>query len=125
MARQLITQAWDLLQRDGEIPRDSLCPMIKGVSARKSKVLRAEPIAQAVATGRAKFARGADLATLQSEFTLWQPGSTWSPGALDAGVYAATEVLPEAPTGASVMRPTVRRGEARGSSQFGGRKRTA
>ena len=125
MARQLITQAWDLLQRDGEIPRDSLCPMIKGVAARKSKVLRAEPIAQAVATGRAKFARGADLATLQSEFTLWQPGSTWSPGALDAGVYAATEVLPEAPTGASVMRPTVRRGEARGSSQFGGRRRTA
>lgn len=125
MARQLITQAWDQLQRDGEIPADSLCPMVKGVPARKSKVLRAEPVAQAVLTGRARFVRGADLGTLQNEFTLWQPGSTWSPGALDAGVYAATEVLPEAPTGASVMRPKGRRGEARGSSQFGGRKRTA
>lgn len=125
MARQLITQAWDQLQRDGEIPAGSLCPMVKGVSARKSKVLRAEPVAQAVLTGRARFVRGADLGTLQNEFTLWQPGSTWSPGALDAGVYAATEVLPEAPTGASVMRPKVRRGESRGSSQLGGRKRTA
>lgn len=126
MTRQLITQAWDALQREGEIPATSLCPIVKGVPARKSKVLRAEPIAQAVITGRAKFVRGADLSTLQNEFTLWQPGSTWSPGALDAGVYGATEVLPEVPTGGQLSRPSGRRGESRaGSSQFGGRKRTA
>lgn len=132
MARQLITQAWEYLQREvnpatGQpwIPAEALCPMIKSVHGKVSKALRAEPIAQAVLTGRVWFARGVDLATLQREFTLWQPGSTWSPGALDAGVYAATEILPAINGGTRLERPQRRRGEAQGSGQFGGRKRSA
>ena len=126
MGRVIIQQAWENLQRLGKIPDDALCPAIYEVHARKSKVLRAEPIAQAVITGRAKFVRGADLSTLQNEFTLWQPGSTWSPGALDAGVYGATEVLPEVPGGGTLARPTgTRSAGPRGASQMSGRRRTA
>ena len=133
MAKQLIVQAWDALKRDVDpatgapfLPADALCPMVKGVAARRNKVLRAEPIAQAVLTGRAKFAAGINLATLKNEFTLWQPGSTWSPGALDAGVYGATEVLPEVPGGGTLARPTGNRSAGpRGASQMAGRRRTA
>lgn len=133
MAKQLIVQAWDALKRDIDpatdapfLPADALCPMVKGVAARRNKVLRAEPIAQAVLTGRAKFAAGINLATLKNEFTLWQPGSTWSPGALDAGVYGATEVLPEVPGGGTLARPTGNRSAGpRGASQMAGRRRTA
>ena len=133
MAKQLIVQAWDALKRDVDpatgapfLPADALCPMVKAVAARRNKVLRAEPIAQAVLTGRAKFAAGINLATLKNEFTLWQPGSTWSPGALDAGVYGATEVLPEVPGGGTLARPTgTRSAGPRGASQMAGRRRTA
>lgn len=132
MVKQLLAQAWEALQRELDpdtgkpfIPKDALCPMIKKVIGKVSKVLRAEPIAQSVLTGKTWFARDADLTTLQNEFTLWQPGSTWSPGALDAGVYGATEVLPMPNSGTTFTKPEGKRGESKGSAQFGGRKRSA
>ncbi|QZD98752.1 terminase [Gordonia phage PinkCoffee] len=113
MAKTLIAQAWAGLQRDGEIPQDALCPLIKEVTAKKSKILRAEPIAQAIKTDRQWFAAGVDLKQLSDEWLLWEPGTTWSPGALDAGVYGSTEVLPALPRGASVANPAARsRGDA-------------
>lgn len=132
-ATTLVAQAWELLQRDVDpetghpfIPSTELCPRVVAVTARKSKVLRAEPIAQAVTTHRVWFDALADTKQLQTEFTMWEPGSTWSPGALDAGVYAATEVLPPVPTGASTSKPAARRGQGRTSSGiFGERRRSA
>ncbi len=106
-AEPLITQAWAELIREGAV--DGLCPLVTGVVASKSKVLRAEPIAQAVKTGRAWFARGADLKQLTTEWQMWEPGSSWSPGALDAGVHVATHLLPALPRGATVSNPVGRR----------------
>ncbi|QDH93488.1 terminase [Gordonia phage Verity] len=131
MASALITQAWAALQNEPinadtdetMIPKSANCPYVKGVSAKISKVLRAEPIAQAVKTGRAKFAQLGNLGSLTNEFTLWQPGSTWSPGALDAAVYGATEVLPPVGSTTELERPEGRRGQAPGAAQFGGRRR--
>lgn len=126
MVGVLIAQAWADLQREGEIPGDENCPHVKGVSAKVSKVLRAEPIAQAVLTDRVYFAQLADLTTLTNEWRLWQPGSTWSPGALDANVYALTEVLPPVNAQTEVSRPTGGRQQgARGSGQFAGVRRRA
>ncbi|GGG04241.1 hypothetical protein GCM10007304_17950 [Rhodococcoides trifolii] len=109
-AGTLIKQAWLALQHEtnpdtGEsyIPRGALCPMVTGVASRKSKFLRAEPIAQAVNTGRAWFGPALELNELKSEFEMWEPGSEWSPGALDAGVHLAYELLPAVASGAKVV----------------------
>lgn len=107
-ATTLVAQAWDELERKGHIPAGRLCPLIASVTARKSKVLRAEPIAQAIKTGRLWFAQGVDLKQLTDEWLMWEPGTTWSPGALDAGVYGATEVLPPLPRGAGLANPAKR-----------------
>lgn len=124
MALTLIEQAWAELLRAGEV--EGLCPYVKGVTARKSKVLRAEPIAQAIATDRVRFARGADLKQLGTEWTMWEPGSTFSPGALDASVHLATRLLPEIPRGSTLESPKGRRrGEVRQGSGGFSRRRSA
>ncbi len=119
MARLLILQAWDNLVRDGKAA--GLPPMIQEVTARRSKVLRAEPIAQAIKGrdgsdegGRVRFGDAHELKQLKAEFTMWEPGSTWSPGALDASVHLVTELLPSLPGGARIASPTgIRRGQSR------------
>lgn len=117
MAKQLVQQAWDQLTRDGVV--DGLCPMVVEVTARRSKVLRAEPIAQAIKTGRCWFARGTDLRQVATEFEMWEPGSTWSPGALDAGVHAVTDLLPAVPQGGDIANPVARRREGSGQPRGG------
>lgn len=119
---QLVAQAWENLVQRGEVA--GLCPRVAGATSRVSKVLRAEPIAQAVKTGRVLFARGAGLRQLSTEFTMWEPGSTWSPGALDAGVHAVTEILPASPRGSEVSNPVRRRrGEGGSGRGLAGRRR--
>lgn len=100
-ATTLLSQAWEALQRDDEIPVEQIMPRIRAVHSRKSKLLRAEPIAQAVLLARAWFGDG--LADLKSEWTLWEPGSLWSPGRLDAAVHLAYELLPPVPQGSKVV----------------------
>jgi hypothetical protein len=102
-AGTLIKQAWKFLQLEEKIPPTALCPYITGVNARKSKLLRAEPIAQAVLTGRQWFGYDPELNDLKSEWEMWEPGSTWSPGALDAAVYVSMELLPIIPNGATTQ----------------------
>lgn len=102
MAGTLIKQAWKVLQDEGDIPETSLCPLITEVVARKSKFLRAEPIAQAVLTGRQWFTNDPQLNDLKSEWEMWEPDSTWSPGRIDASVYVAMELLPIIANGATV-----------------------
>ncbi|MFT4295747.1 MAG: terminase family protein [Micropruina sp.] len=121
MGKQLIAQAWELLVREGAV--SGLCPLVVEVVARRSKVLRAEPVAQAIITGRVKFAAGADLKQLKTEFTMWEPGSTWSPGALDAGVHAVTDLLPASPRGGEFVNPARRRRGESASGGLAGRRR--
>lgn len=100
-ATTLLRQAWRELQRMGEIGERVLCPRVEAVHSRKNKVLRAEPIAQAVSMDRINLAPG--LNDLSTEWTLWEPGSTWSPGSLDAAVHLATEILPPVQQGTKVV----------------------
>ena len=116
MAKTLIRQAWDQLLREGRVPKDRLCPYVHEVLARKSKVLRAEPIAQAVKTGRAKFGPGFELKNLKGEWVRWEPGSTWSPGALDAAVHLATDLLPPIAAGATITSVANRKRDDTGRS---------
>lgn len=117
MAKQLLTQAWEALARGGEV--DGLCPLVVEVTASRSKVLRAEPVAQAIKTGRVWFARGVNFRQLSTEFQMWEPGSTWSPGALDAGVHAVTDLLPAVPGGGEIHNPADRRRDGAGPVRGG------
>ena len=122
-ATTLLKQAWDALQREGEIDKRKLCPRLVPVHSRKSKLLRAEPIAQAILTQRAWFGRDPSLSDFKSEWQLWEPGSTWSPGALDAGVHLATDMLPPINSGSSVSSAAKRsRSSVTGTSSLAARR---
>lgn len=82
---QAVRTAWE------SQPREGVRPSIRQVRALKGKILRAEPIAQEMAMGRVRIARG--LTKLASEWTSYAPGSPDSPGRLDASVYAAMALL--------------------------------
>ena len=124
MAGSLIKQAWKSLQEAGEIGARKMCPMITGVHSRKSKTLRAEPIAAAVNAGRAWFTTEPSLGELKREWQLWEVGSTWSPGALDAAVHLAYELLPAIGSGAQTHSVASRKkGETTGSSAVSRRRR--
>jgi hypothetical protein len=73
------------------------CPLIKSVNARRSKVLRAEPVAQQIIGDLIRF--GAYLPEFEVEWSSWQPGQPYSPGRIDAGVHLATLLL-RPPSGA-------------------------
>jgi hypothetical protein len=80
------------------------CPQIREVVARKSKTLRAEPVAQLIMEDRVRL--GAYLPDLESEWCTWQ-GSGDSPGRIDASVYLAYALLPKvAATGNKSAAPT-------------------
>lgn len=88
---QAVRTAWEAQ------PRESFRPAIRQVRALKGKILRAEPIAQEMAMGRVRIARG--LTKLASEWTSYAAGSQDSPGRLDATVYAAMALLRPAMSG--------------------------
>ena len=117
----LIRQAWDQLQRMGEIPETKNCPLIKAVHSKKGKWLRAEPIAQSIKVARAWFGPG--LLQLKQEWMLWEPGSSWSPGALDAAVHLATHIMPPVQGSARIGNPAGKRRDAIAASPFAARRR--
>jgi phage terminase large subunit-like protein len=66
---------------------------IKETIARRSKALRAEPVATLVEKGRVSFVNGADLTELEEQMTTWLPESSGdSPNALDAFVHGVIEL---------------------------------
>lgn len=92
MARRVLRAAWADLVRATKIPADAIIPQIKMVTAKKGKVLRAEPIAQQIVIDRVRFA--APLPELAEEWATWQPTSTTSPGRIDASVHLVVGLLP-------------------------------
>lgn len=99
MIRVVIRTAWDALVREGVIEAGRLCPQLVPVVSRRSKLLRAEPIAQAWREDRVRT--GSYMPELESEWVTWQPSSPSSPGRIDASVHLAWALLPVPASGAS------------------------
>lgn len=78
---------------------ERLCPRVVAVTARRGKLLRAEPIAQQWVEDRVRTA--APLSELEGEWATWQPDSADSPGRIDASVHLAYELLPVPQSGGS------------------------
>lgn len=86
--------AWEQARRDhpGDKRFARPMPRLKKTTAKKGKLLRAEPIAQQFILDKLRL--GAHLPELVAEWTSWQPTDTDSPGRIDASVYLAYELLP-------------------------------
>jgi hypothetical protein len=92
MAKLVIRTAWDALRREEPDRFGGFIPRIVEVTARRGKMLRAEPIGQQWVEGRC--VTGKYLPDLESEWATFMPGSSDSPGRLDASVHLAYELLP-------------------------------
>ncbi len=94
MSKTIIKAAWktarDTNPNDPRFARPA--PMVVGRSARKSKQLRAEPIAAEFEDDRLRL--GAHLPELCHEWLTWRPTDRESPGRIDASVFLAYELLP-------------------------------
>jgi hypothetical protein len=88
MAEQILIQAWQQLQRDGET-KGMLMPAIIPVHAQQGKRLRAEPIAQLYA--QALVHHIGEYPRLEGQLVTWMPGMD-SPDRMDALVHALTEL---------------------------------
>jgi hypothetical protein len=91
MAALVLRTAWESLRREQPDKYGPITPRIVEVTAKRGKLLRAEPIAQQWVEDRVRTA--ALLAELESEWASWRPGAD-SPGRIDASVYLAYELLP-------------------------------
>ncbi|ONK13153.1 terminase family protein [Streptomyces sp. MP131-18] len=112
-----IRTAWDALQRENAIPSGQLPPYVQPVHAKVGKALRAEPIAQQWREDRVRTA--AYLPELEMEWATWQPGSSESPGRIDASVYLAYGLL-RPPNTAQVISSPAGISLAQASAQPGG-----
>ncbi len=92
MVLLVLRTAWDVLRREQPERFGALVPRIVSVVAKRGKMLRAEPIGQQWKEGRCVTANY--LPDLESEWATHMPGSTDSPGRIDASVYLAYELLP-------------------------------
>lgn len=88
-----IKTAWEALTREGKIDEGRPRPYLHGVIARKGKLLRGEPIAQAFREDLLRL--GAPLPELVAEWITWTPDAKLSPGRIDASVYLARELMPK------------------------------
>ena len=109
MCRLAIRTAWDVLRREemdalgGEDSDEyadqalfsGMPPRIETVTARKNKLLRAEPWAQQWTEDRIRTA--AYLPEMEEEWATWMPDQKESPGRIDASVYLAAGLLPPPP----------------------------
>ncbi|MGW2397255.1 hypothetical protein ACWCYY_11950 [Kitasatospora sp. NPDC001664] len=88
MARQVVTQAWDQLAREG-VTHGLLMPMILEVTAKVGKRLRAAPIAQLYEQGRVHHV--GQYPELEGQIVTWVAGMD-SPDRMDAAVHSLTEL---------------------------------
>lgn len=95
MAEQVIKAAWKTARQ--RHPNDTRFqrppPMIQSVVAKKNKLLRAEPVAQAFIDDQARL--GDNLPELVHEWTTYTPTDKDSPGRLDASAYLVLALFPE------------------------------
>lgn len=94
MAAQILKQAWQQLERQGETG-GMLMPLIKDVRAKQGKRLRAEPIAQLYSQGKVHHVgpslTNPDYPELEGQMVTWMAGMD-SPDRMDAAVHALTEL---------------------------------
>lgn len=98
MCALVVRTAWKALQQERPDEFGPFIPRVVEVTARRNKVLRAEPIAQQVIEDRIRF--GGLLPELERQWATWRPGPE-SPGALDAAVHMAYDLLPVPVSGES------------------------
>lgn len=91
MIKRVISVAWEEAQRKGLIDQDAFMPQLVPVHAKKGKLLRAEPIAQLLVVDKIRFA--APMPELESQWCSWVPTDPLSPGALDAMVHMAYNLM--------------------------------
>lgn len=92
MVKLMIRTSWAALRAEQPERFGSIVPRIIEVTAKRGKMLRAEPVAQQWVENR--IVTAAYLPDLESEWATHMPGSTDSPGRIDASVYLALELLP-------------------------------
>lgn len=95
MARQIVVQAWQELQRE-HATKGMLMPAIIEVHAKQGKRLRAEPIAQLYKQGLVHHVD--EHTELEGQMVTWIPGMD-SPDRMDAAVHALTELADPAVVG--------------------------
>lgn len=88
MARQVITQAWEQLRREG-VTRGLLMPMVLEVTAKVGKRLRAAPVAQLYEQQLVHHV--GDYTELEDQMVTWVEGMD-SPDRMDAAVHGLTEL---------------------------------
>jgi hypothetical protein len=88
MARQIVRQAWEQLQRQGTTA-GLLMPLVVEVTAKVGKRLRAEPIAQLYEQGLVHHV--GQFPTLEDQMVTWVAGMD-SPDRMDAAVHGLTEL---------------------------------
>ncbi|MFI0827267.1 terminase large subunit domain-containing protein [Streptomyces roseolus] len=103
MAVLALETSWEKLQREGEIPKGHLMPLIDPIRAKQGKLLRAEPVAQLMVQDRVRL-RGA-FTDLENEWATWQPTDPDSPGRIDASCILVYGLIPEVNRGAIVHAP--------------------
>jgi phage terminase large subunit-like protein len=100
-----IRTAWEALRREQPARFSEFVPRLIGVTSRRGKMLRAEPIGQQWKEG--KIVTTAYLPDLESEWATYMPGSLDSPGRIDASVHLAYELLPVPSAGNSSLAGAV------------------
>jgi hypothetical protein len=137
MVTEVIKSAWKILgsewkaanqaRPEGEREPESACPygpilprLIRVIS-KKSKLLRAEPIAQQMELDKVRL--GAQMLDLEEQWATWQPDDPDSPGNLDAMVHLAYHLL-RVPGAAQVVSTAQTKRDQVSGDPYGGTRIT-
>jgi phage terminase large subunit-like protein len=110
---QVLTDAWNAMQADPKLRWPAGSAPLHSVHAKRSKRLRAEPVAARYEQGRVRHIRRMtkegqivnDLGKLEDQQISWVPGESDSPDRLDAAVYGLQRIRDTEGLGAKVSTP--------------------